>query len=195
MSIAVMAIDPGPQTCGIVLLARRPELASGFGILTAEAEVPVRRVFSHIEDNMMANVPVVIEHLSCYGVDFSAVLRDTALISGEFRLRCRQLGREATFITRPDVKLHITSSRKTKDKDIRDALIERWGGEVAAMGYQKIEGSKQRTPKGPLYDIASHSWAALALGVTFLEMEAEKGPIVLDLSRAAFDKSLLSPLA
>ena len=33
-------------------------------------------------------------------------------------------------------------------------------------------GKSARTPKGPLYDVASHSWAALALAVTFLETDA-----------------------
>lgn len=166
-NVSVLAIDPGPLTCGVVILDRVE--GSVPRIRHASAEVSTDSVMGLIDVNVPLGMPVVIEHLSCYGVDFSAVLRDTALISGEFRLRCRQLGREATFITRPDVKLHVTQSRKTKDKDIRDALIEKWGGEVAAMGYQKIPGSKQRTPKGPLYDISSHAWAALALGVTFLE--------------------------
>lgn len=167
-NVSVLAIDPGPLTCGVVILDRVE--GSVPRIRYAAAEVPTESVMARIEEAVAAyGMPVAIEHLSCYGVDFSAVLRDTALVSGEFRLRCRQLGKEATFITRPDVKIHITQSRKTKDKDIRDALIEKWGGETAAMGYQKIPGSKQRTPKGPLYDISSHAWAALALGVTFLE--------------------------
>ena len=54
---------------------------------------------------------------------------------------------------------------------IDGALIERWGGEVAAMGYQKIHGTKQRTPKGPLYEIANDAWAALAVALTFLETD------------------------
>ena len=49
--------------------------------------------------------------------------------------------------------------------NIRQALIDRFGGKEKAIGLKK-------TP-GPLYGISSHAWAALALAITYSDLHAE----------------------
>jgi len=65
----------------------------------------------------------------------------------------------AVPISRKDVKLHLCGTlQKIGDKQIREALIERFGpGEKAAKGLKK--------QPGPLYGVAGHYWAALAVAV------------------------------
>lgn len=67
-------------------------------------------------------------------------------------------------IFRRDIKLHLCNSVRAKDANIRQALIDRYGGKEKAIG-------KKKSP-GPLYGIKSHMWAALALAVTYHDQYA-----------------------
>jgi hypothetical protein len=64
---------------------------------------------------------------------------------------------EPVAVYRKDVKLHLCGSPRAKDPNIRQALIDRWGGKAAAIGNAKNPG--------PLYGVKSHAWAALAVAV------------------------------
>jgi len=55
------------------------------------------------------------------------------------------------------VKLHLCGSARAKDTNIRQALIDRYGGS-AAIG-------KKAAP-GPLYGVSKDVWSALAVAVT-----------------------------
>jgi hypothetical protein len=65
------------------------------------------------------------------------------------------------MLPRKDVKLHLCGSPRAKDANIRQALLDRYGGKEKAIG------SKHQ--RGPLYGIRSHLWAALAVAVTYQE--------------------------
>jgi len=57
------------------------------------------------------------------------------------------------------VKLHLTQTRRAKDANIRQALIDRYGpGKALAVGLKA-------TP-GPLYGLTGDCWSALAVAVT-----------------------------
>lgn len=65
-------------------------------------------------------------------------------------------------LPRRAVKLHLCGSMKAKDPNIRQALIDRFGGsKAAAVGV--------KSQKGPLYGISKHEWAALAVSVTWFD--------------------------
>jgi hypothetical protein len=66
-----------------------------------------------------------------------------------------------TLISRREVKLHLCDTARANDAAVRDALLQLWGGKVAAMGSKKAPG--------PLYGIASHRWSALAVAVVCAE--------------------------
>lgn len=70
---------------------------------------------------------------------------------------CRWFG--VRCISRKNIKLHLCGTlQQIKDKQVREALIERFGpGKDAAVG-------KKKTP-GPLYGVSGHYWAALAVAV------------------------------
>jgi hypothetical protein len=64
-------------------------------------------------------------------------------------------------VTRYNVKRHICGQVRATDANIRQALIDRFGGSKA-IGLKK-------TP-GPLFGIKSHEWAALAVAVTWYDL-------------------------
>jgi hypothetical protein len=53
---------------------------------------------------------------------------------------------------------------KAKDANVRQALIDRYGGKAEAIGTVKKQG--------PLYRVKSHAWQALAVAVTASETKA-----------------------
>ncbi len=67
-------------------------------------------------------------------------------------------------VTRSKVKNHICGQTRVTDANIRAALLDRFGGALAAIG-------KKKTP-GPLYGVKSHEWAALACAVTYYDEHA-----------------------
>lgn len=68
-------------------------------------------------------------------------------------------GRAPCWVTRPEVLVKLFGRTKGfKDKDVRQACIERYGGRPKeAIGTQ--------LNPGPLYNVASHGWQALGLAL------------------------------
>jgi len=62
------------------------------------------------------------------------------------------------MLPRRAVKLALCGDSRAKDANIRQALIDRFGGS-AAIG--------RKTAPGPLYGISRDVWSALAIAVTF----------------------------
>lgn len=107
--------------------------------------------------------PVVCEMVACYGMPVGAEVFETCLMIGRIQ--------EAAYggchlIYRKDVKMHLCGRANAKDANIRQALMDRYGpGRAAAIGTK-------RNP-GPLYGISGDEWAALAVGVTWLDTKGK----------------------
>jgi hypothetical protein len=86
---------------------------------------------------------------------------DTVDWSGRFCESWERWGGRVERLPRRAVKLHLCGTSRAKDPNIRQALIDRWGGKEKAIGNAKA--------KGPLYGIAGDEWAATAVAVTYLD--------------------------
>jgi hypothetical protein len=148
------AIDPGYERSAFVSLADG-ELTD-FGILdNAELLLRARRSVGYDL--------VVIERIMSYGMPVGAEVFETVYWSGRFAeaahpLPVHRIGRKA-------VKLHLCGQSRAKDPNVRQALIDRFGG-PSAIG-------KKASP-GPLYGISGDVWSALAVAVTFHDQEETK---------------------
>lgn len=146
---ALLAIDPGTTHSGWVLMRNGNPWSSG---VWENAEI-----LRHLEEWSGANV--AIEMIASYGMAVGAEVFDTCLWVGRFM---QALGPDRVrLVYRKEVKSHLCGSQKAKDANIRQALIDRWGGKAEAIGTIK--------KPGPLYGIKSHAWAALAVAVTAAE--------------------------
>ena len=67
-------------------------------------------------------------------------------------------------VYRKDIKLHLCGSMRAKDSNIRQAILDRFGGKTKALG-------SKREP-GPLYGARSHIWSALAVAITWRDTYA-----------------------
>lgn len=99
---------------------------------------------------------VVIEKIESYGMAVGAEVFDTVWWAGRFA----EAASRATVVMLPRraVKLALCGDSRAKDANIRQALLDRFGGS-AAVG-------RKATP-GPLYGISRDVWSALAIAVTY----------------------------
>jgi len=185
----VLAIDPGPTKSGWCLLENGAPTNWGW----SENDVLTGIPFTE----MHADATLVIEDIGNYGM---AVGRDTFDT-------CKWMGRfdqahttDAIFIPRPTIKTHLCGVASAKDGNVRQALIDRFGGDEVAVGGKKCQTCKGKgwvgrdhdpcgdchcdlgalnnndncgysTHPGPLKGISGHAWSALAVGVTYLDQQ------------------------
>lgn len=143
---SILAIDPGPQVCGWVVMQRDGSIDAGVCDTT-------QLLFSMIDADVMA-----IERFEARGMPLGDESLQTLIVTG--RLMQRWIddgGGRVIEVRRSEVKRALCGSAKATDANIRAALIDRYGGTVAAIG-------RKHSP-GPLYGVKSHAWAALAVAV------------------------------
>ena len=144
---SVLAIDPGSaRSAWLRFDGGRPQ---GFGITANDILVRALRT---------GGLPdvVVIEKIESYGMAVGAEVFDTAWWSGRFAEAAARV--PVVMLPRRAVKLALCGDSRAKDANIRQALIDRFGGS-AAIG--------RKVAPGPLYGISRDVWSALAIAVTY----------------------------
>lgn len=179
----ILAIDPGSeQSAWLVLKAGRPAL---IGVTPTDAPMYAHGIAAN--DDLLASLRVgglpngmlglgdvvVIETIEPrYGIQMGWSTLDTARWIGRFEEAARPV--PVVLLKRSDILRHlgvVTSPRKgearvSADSGVRQALIDRFGGQDAAVGL--------KASPGPLYGISKDVWAALAVGVTYADQEADR---------------------
>ncbi len=145
---SVLAIDPGSaQSAWLRFDGDRPQ---GFGITANDVLVRALR------SGGLPDV-VVIEKVESYGMAVGAEVFDTVLWAGRFAEAAHRV--PVVLLPRRAVKLALCGDSRAKDANIRQALIDRFGGKDAAVG--------RKAAPGPLYGISRDVWSALAIAVTY----------------------------
>lgn len=170
MTTPILAIDPGPEKSGWVAL--------GHGVMGDVCENDaLRSMLRGAGDCTLA-----VEMMHPRGQLLS---KDGMRTLVELGRMLEAWGRDWIDVTREEAKMHLCRDRRAKDPNIRQALIDLWGGDRKAIGGKKCPackgkgwrgrgrptcaecgGSGWELPPGPLYHVASHQWAALAVAVT-----------------------------
>jgi hypothetical protein len=143
----ILAIDPGTaQSAWLRFEGDRPQ---GFGITANDVLVRALRT---------GGLPdvVVIEKVESYGMAVGAEVFDTVWWAGRFAEAASRV--PVVMLPRRAVKLALCGDSRAKDANIRQALIDRFGGS-AAVG--------RKASPGPLYGISRDVWSALAIAVTY----------------------------
>lgn len=144
----ILAIDPGTTESAWVLM-----------------EGPVVLEFAHETNDevlcliQQSNYWLVIEDVRCYGMPIGQETLDTKEWIGIFR---HANNMQAVKIPRLTVRTTLCKTTKAGDSNVRQALIDIYGGSSAIAIGNKVK-------PGPLYGIKKHIWSALAVGVTYRE--------------------------
>lgn len=168
----LLAIDPGPETCGVVRLrltaGRPPEVE------LADNWAPVVEALRKIEELIPCDI-VAVEWLVSYGSCVGASVLDTARVVGRIEDRASQKGIRfcSNGLTRPEIGLKLAGQRGARPAQIKEACrqIYRDAGILAGSGADRTRGVK--ADPGPLYAVrGEHAWSALAVGLAIWSMPA-----------------------
>lgn len=105
---------------------------------------------------------IVTEMVQCFGMPVGAEVFETCVWIGRFE----QVAYESARVYRKEVKIHLCGSMRAKDANIRQAIIDRYGGKVDAIGTKKNPG--------PLYGVKGDEWSAIAVGLTYLDTKGKE---------------------
>lgn len=159
----ILALDPGPTRTAWLLLV--PAGAGGHSLEPRRHGIlPNRDLLERLREGspeLSAYYPpavTVIEKVEGFGMAVGAEVFETVWWSGRFAEASRRMPVER--LTRKAVKLHLCGSMRAKDPNIRQALIDRYGG-ADAIG--------RKASPGPLYGVAGDVWSALAVAVTWAD--------------------------
>lgn len=149
----ILAIDPGPTRSAALVYDTSLATIRHHALWTNEELL--ERIRLHLGWPVER---VVIEKVEGFGMAVGAEVFETVFWSGRFAeaaspLRVDRIGRKA-------VKAQLCGTHRAKDPNVRQALIDRFGGSTAI--------GRKATP-GPLYGIAGDQWAALAVAVAYAE--------------------------
>ena len=148
----VMAIDPGPVR------------SAWLAIEDDEIRNMAISLNRELVDLIRSDIPagpvdvLVIEKVEGFGMPVGAEVFETVYWSGRFAEAARP--KPVERIGRKAIKLHLCGSMRAKDPNIRQALIDRFGGS-SAIG-------RKATP-GPLYGVSADLWSALAVAVSWAD--------------------------
>lgn len=157
--MTVLGIDPGSEQSAWVLW-------NGHGVV-GRGKTPNEWVLRELADGSIAFLAnaLVIEEIASYGMAVGREVFQTVRWGAKFEQKALEHGwSDVNYMVRRDVKLHLCGSLKAKDSNIRQALIDRFGGKERAIG-------KKANP-GPLHGLRADEWQALALAVTFHDQRA-----------------------
>lgn len=177
-AMKLLAIDPGNEESAFVVYDTKTQLlAKPYGL--SDALYDSNENYSNAWPNFgkwpnaklleamrggsggAAIEAVVIEMIASYGMPVGREVFETCLWIGRFLQRVDWMPERLVY--RRDVKLHLCGSMKAKDANIRQALIDRYGGKEKAIGNKKSPG--------PLYGVSADVWSALAIAVTWSDTQ------------------------
>ena len=158
MTTPIHAVDPGTTESALVTL-------SGDGQVTAMMDrnaVVLEAIWALAAEP--GGAVLVIEQVASYGMPVGAEVFETVWWSGRFaEAWARRSGTEAQRLPRLAVKLSLCHDSRARDANIRQALIDRFGGPACIK------------KGGALYKVHGDEWAALAVAVAFGEWGRHEG--------------------
>lgn len=141
----ILAIDPGPIQSALVICDQ--EGIVRFGKYTND------EVLVLVESSKRRCNRLVIEMIQSFGMPVGAEVFETCVWIGRFM---QAFGAERVDrLNRPAIKTHLCATPRAKDANVRQALIDRFGGKSATR------------KGGALYGISGDVWSALAVAVTW----------------------------
>jgi hypothetical protein len=152
---ALLCIDPGPVTSGLVELdtTRFPPR-----IVRGVAKCPNADVLAAIWEH---SADVVIERFACMGMAVGEETLEAVHWGGRFHQEADAWHYPVHRIKRHEVKMALCGNTRAKDANIRQAIIDIYGGLTATK------------KGGALHGVSADAWAALAVGLTYLKQQED----------------------
>lgn len=157
----VLAIDPGCALSAYVLVNPDTYDLVQFGkVENMELREIIETLIKRVDES-------AIEMISSYGKPVGREVFDTCLWIGRYQELIESFGVPVQRILRRDVKLHLCGQTKSKDTDVRRALINRF----AKFDLKNGKGKKDNPDH--FYGVANDVWAATAVAVYYIDKKKE----------------------
>lgn len=153
----VFSIDPGPTQSAFVLYDRVKPTC--FGKFSNDV------ILDAIQRRDWATNPdvLIVEQVAAMGMAVGAEVFETVFWSGRF---VEAWGGAWDRVKRHEVKMHLCGNMRAKDANIRQSIVDRYGGKDAAIG--------RKANPGPLYGLSGDCWSALAVAITYSERDQSR---------------------
>ena len=163
--VIILGLDPGYERSAVVAF-------DGFTVLDCGIN-PNLDMLDYLEiERDRGPRQLVVEQIESFGMAVGKEVFETVFWTGRFVQAW--MPKSFARVPRRLVKQHLCHTARATDANIRQALIDRFGGTDTAIG-------KKKTP-GPLYGVRSHCWAALAVAVTWYDQHGQEDPIRSDVN-------------
>lgn len=149
---------------------------------------PNEQVLTRVLGHEFSPDHLAVEMVACYGMAVGVEVFETVLWIGRY---IQAWGQGHTKFYRKAIKLKLCGSSKAKDGNVRQAIIDRFGGDSVAVGGVRCKRCKGKgwtgrqharcepcggegweSKPGPLHGIAGDCWSALAVALTFADLKA-----------------------
>jgi len=158
----LLCIDPGTESSGVVVIDTVTMDVVSIHGSASNWEVLDMVAIEYCEH-------MAIEMIQGQGMPVGRETFETCLWIGRF-IQAFRNGQDHTLIYRGVVKDVLCGSRKAKDANIRQALLDRYprsgGGKTPQIGT--------KAQQGPLFGMSTHAWPALAVGHAWVEINKNK---------------------
>ena len=157
----VLAIDPGTFKSAFIVFNTQAK-----GILEAGI-VDNEELEKHIRQLSWLYKVMVVEMVKSYGNVIGDSLLGTCVWIGRFIAYNTMAGKDYDLIIRKEIVNRVCHNSRASDKNVRQALIDLYGGTEIAIGNKKSPG--------PLYGIKKDLWSALAIAIAWCEKQEVYG--------------------
>jgi len=158
----ILAIDPGTEQSGWCEYDTDSHavVSSGIELNSVLAD--------HMDTAGLLIDRLAVEMVACYGMPVGRETFETCVWIGEFKRAWsvaieKPVDLSDVAVYRREVKMYLCNSMRAKDKNVRQAILDRFeptgGGKTPQIGT--------KTQPGPLYGVSGHVWSALGVALTF----------------------------
>lgn len=180
----LLAIDPGTTQSGYVYYDIETRHIHRFGKVENHKLI---ELVQRLRPDHLA-----IEMIACYGMSVGKEVFETCLWAGRFIQQLSYI--KHTLVYRREVKMFLCNSVRAKDSNVRQALIDLFGGNTKAIGGKKCPkchgkgwvgrdhaecpvcgGKGWESEPGPLKGFSGDMWAALGVAVTWADKFRSEG--------------------
>ena len=154
----IVAIDPGDVQSAWVLYDENNKKPIEYA---KEENSIVREKLCELREK---TDKLAIEMIASYGMPVGKTIFETCVWIGRY---WEVWGGEIYLVYRKDVKMHLCRTMRAKDSNIRQAIIDRYGGD-----RKRAIGTKKEP--GPLYGMSADMWAAFGVALTLAETKIDK---------------------
>lgn len=151
----VCGIDPGPVETAYVVYNSRSMTLEDFAYIPNDELLEYLRVL-HAVRTVKQYESYAVEMIASYGMPVGAEVFETCVMIGRLIEAVQPIPVHRVY--RKNVKLNLCGSMRAKDANVRQALIDMFGGKDRAIG--------RKASPGPLYGVKGDVWSALGVAVT-----------------------------